>query len=236
MTPADPEDGTKAKPAPAEDAEVVTSPPAAAPVEAEPVEEPAPATTEDAEVNSPPAAAPVEAEPVAQPAPATIAAAPLEAEPVAEPAPRTIAAAPVEAEAEEAGESPRRQRRWPWLALLLLVLAALLGMALGVGVVLRGRSFGTQLPADQAARPTFVIAAPPSPSPSGSPRSLATPVAASTNTEEYTVEAGDTLRSIAQRVYGDPAQWPRIYDANRETIGPDPDTLNAQTKLRIPRP
>jgi len=219
VTPADPEDGTKAKPAPAEDAEVVNSPPAAAPAEADAAAKPAPVTTEDAEVvNSPPAAAPVEAEPVAEPAPAT------------------IAAAPVEAEPEEAGESPRRQRRWPWLALLLLVLAALLGMALGVGVVLRGRSFGTQLPADQAARPTFVIAAPPSPSPSGSPRSLATPVAAIANMEEYVVEAGDTLRSIAQRVYGDPAQWPRIYDANRETIGPDPDTLNAQTKLRIPRP
>jgi LysM repeat protein len=131
---------------------------------------------------------------------------------------------------------PRVRRRWPWLALLLLVLAAMLGMALGVGVVLRGRSFGAQLPADQAARPTFVIAAPPSPSPSGSPRSSTTPVTA-TNAEEYTVvEAGDTLRSIAQQVYGDPAQWPRIYDANRETIGPDPDTLSAGTRLRIPRP
>jgi len=119
--------------------------------------------------------------------------------------------------------------------LLLLVLAATLGAALGVGVVLRGRSFGAQLPADQAARPTFVIAAPPSPSPSGLPRSSATPATAQ-NSEEYTVEAGDTLRSIAQQVYGDASQWPRIYDANRETIGPDPDTLNAGTRLRIPRP
>jgi nucleoid-associated protein YgaU len=111
-------------------------------------------------------------------------------------------------------------------------------MALGVGVVLRGRSFGAQLPADQAARPTFVIAALPSPSPSGSPRAASTPAtaAATTSSDEYTVEAGDTLRSIAQQVYGDPAQWPRIYDANRETIGADPDTLSAGTKLRIPRP
>jgi nucleoid-associated protein YgaU len=141
--------------------------------------------------------------------------------------PETAAAAPQDA--------PRRRRRWPWLALLLLVLAAILGAALGVGVVLRGRSFGAQLAADTAARPTFIIAVPPSPSPSGSPRSSATPVAA-TSTDEYTVEAGDTLRSIARQVYGDAAQWPRVYDANRETIGPDPDTLSAGTRLRIPRP
>jgi nucleoid-associated protein YgaU len=144
-------------------------------------------------------------------------------------APESTAAVP------RAGGGSLRRKRWPWLALVLLVLAAMLGAALGVGVVLRGRSFGAQLPVDQAARPTFVIAAPPSPSPSGSPRSSATPATA-TNSEEYTVEAGDTLRSIAQQVYGDAAQWPRIYDANRETIGPDPDTLNAGTRLRIPRP
>jgi nucleoid-associated protein YgaU len=141
-----------------------------------------------------------------------------------------------EAVADDAGAAPRR-RRWPWVSLLLLLLAAILGMALGVGVVLRGRSFGAQLPADQAARPTFVIAAMPSPSPSGVPRAASTPgtAAATTNSDQYTVEAGDTLRSIAQQVYGDAAQWPRIYDANRETIGPDPDTLSAGTQLRIPR-
>jgi hypothetical protein len=129
---------------------------------------------------------------------------------------------------------PRGRRRWPWLALLTLILAAVLGVAVGVGIVLRGRSFGTPLPVDAAARPTFVIAALPSPSPSGSPRSSAPP--ATTSSDEYTVEAGDTLRSIAQEVYGDPSQWPRIYDANRQTIGPDPDTLSAGTRLSIPRP
>src|SRR6202011_4724181 len=135
-------------------------------------------------------------------------AAPAEVEVVAEPA--ATAATPLEADTgtvpganaavAEVGGARRVRRRWPWLALLLLVLAAVLGMALGVSVVLRGRSFGAQLPADQAARPTFIIAAPPSPSPSGSPRSPATPAAATTSVEEYTVEAGDTLRSIAQHV------------------------------------
>jgi nucleoid-associated protein YgaU len=32
----------------------------------------------------------------------------------------------------------------------------------------------------------------------------------------YTVVAGDTLRSIAQRFYGDESQWPRIFDENRD--------------------
>jgi nucleoid-associated protein YgaU len=134
------------------------------------------------------------------------------------------------------GAAARGRRRWPWVGLLMLVLAAGLGMALGVGVVLRGRSFGAQLPSDAAARPTFVIAVPPSPSASGLPRSSIQMTPAATASDQYTVEAGDTLRSIAQQVYGDPAQWPRIYEANRDIIGPDPDTLSAGTKLRVPRP
>jgi len=136
-------------------------------------------------------------------------------------------------------EAPRGHQRWPWLTVAVLVLAAVLGTAAGVGIVLRGRSFGTQQPTDTAARPTFVIAAPP-PSPSAAPSPTAAPPAAaqpaSTSTEAYTVEAGDTLRSIAQQVYGDQAQWPRIYDANRQAIGPDPDALSAGTRLTIPRP
>jgi len=30
--------------------------------------------------------------------------------------------------------------------------------------------------------------------------------------------AGDTLRGIAQRFYGDENQWPRIFEANRDQI------------------
>jgi nucleoid-associated protein YgaU len=117
----------------------------------------------------------------------------------------------------------------------VLLLAAVLGLSAGVGIVLRGRSFGPPLSSDVAARPTFVVAIVPSPSPSVSPRPVAVPTT-TTAADEYTVEAGDTLRSIAQQVYGDAAEWPRIYDANRQTIGSDPDTLSAGTRLRIPRP
>jgi nucleoid-associated protein YgaU len=42
------------------------------------------------------------------------------------------------------------------------------------------------------------------------------------------------MRSIAQKVYGDANSWPRLYDANRDVIGPDPDTLQPGTLLRIP--
>jgi nucleoid-associated protein YgaU len=68
-----------------------------------------------------------------------------------------------------------------------------------------------------------------------------TPVGASpgqqgTEYTDYVVQPGDTLRSIAEREYGDASQWPRIYDANRSLIGPDPDALVAGTTLRLPKP
>jgi nucleoid-associated protein YgaU len=52
--------------------------------------------------------------------------------------------------------------------------------------------------------------------------------------EEYEVKAGDTLLLISQQFYGDVALWRRIYDANREVIGADPDKLALGMKLRIP--
>lgn len=136
---------------------------------------------------------------------------------------------------DNADGSSSNQQRWLILGLLVLLVAAILGIGVGAGIVLRGRSFGTPVASDLSVRPTFVVASVPSPSPSlsGSP-SPASVVAGNAN-DQYTVEAGDTLRSIAERVYGDAAQWPRIYDANRETIGPDPDALNAGTRLRVPR-
>lgn len=45
---------------------------------------------------------------------------------------------------------------------------------------------------------------------------------------------GDTLASIAERFYGDSAQWRRIYDANRSAIGDNPDNVRVGTTLRIP--
>jgi nucleoid-associated protein YgaU len=78
-----------------------------------------------------------------------------------------------------------------------------------------------------AAAPSPVQVAPASPSPSPSP----SPVAGG---ESYTVEAGDTLATIAERFYGDPSLWRRIYDANRTAIGDNPDSLRVGTTLQIP--
>jgi nucleoid-associated protein YgaU len=77
-------------------------------------------------------------------------------------------------------------------------------------------------------------AASPSPSPSPavlSPAATATPAGAE---RTYTVEAGDTLASIAQKMYGDSTQWRKIYDANRSAIGDTPDAVKIGTQLRIP--
>lgn len=53
----------------------------------------------------------------------------------------------------------------------------------------------------------------------------------------YVVNKGDTLRNIAARpeIYGDAAQWVRIYEANREIIGADRKLRIGQV-LMIPKP
>jgi nucleoid-associated protein YgaU len=122
-----------------------------------------------------------------------------------------------------------------------IVIAAIIGSALGVTFGLRqGGPLGDQLGA--GGRPTIVVAtAAAAPSSSPSPRPVAaTPtgvVAAATpapGAATYVVKPGDTLRSIAQAQYGDPEQWPKIYDANKDVIGGDPDALKAGTTLQIP--
>jgi nucleoid-associated protein YgaU len=113
-------------------------------------------------------------------------------------------------------------RRWLWL---VVILAALLGVGVGAGVVLRGRSLGPSPSASLASRPTFVVGPAVRPSPSPSPTTAPT---------YYVVQPGDTLRSIAAASYGAAEQWPQIYDANREVIGPDPDRLKSGMRLRLP--
>ena len=49
----------------------------------------------------------------------------------------------------------------------------------------------------------------------------------------YVVVKGDSLSKISQREYGDANQWPKIYEANRDTIK-NPDLIYPGQKLRIP--
>ena len=51
---------------------------------------------------------------------------------------------------------------------------------------------------------------------------------------QHTVVAGDTLSAIAQHVYGNASQWPRIFEANRDQIL-NPNLIFPGQTLRIPQ-
>jgi nucleoid-associated protein YgaU len=48
------------------------------------------------------------------------------------------------------------------------------------------------------------------------------------------VQAGDTLRKLAEKYYGDPAQWESIYEANPDKI--ERGLPVEGTTLTIPKP
>lgn len=50
----------------------------------------------------------------------------------------------------------------------------------------------------------------------------------------YTVKSGEVLGTISKAVYGSAKHWKRIYDANRDVIGEDPNRLKVGMQLRIP--
>ena len=51
----------------------------------------------------------------------------------------------------------------------------------------------------------------------------------------YTVRAGENLRHIALRLYGDQDRWTEIYEANRDLVGDDPNNLWVGLSLTIPQ-
>ena len=53
-------------------------------------------------------------------------------------------------------------------------------------------------------------------------------------TKVHTVMAGDTLSAIAEKFYGEGADFQGIYDANKEVIGSDPDKIKVGMILKIP--
>ena len=52
--------------------------------------------------------------------------------------------------------------------------------------------------------------------------------------ESYTVVSGDTLSKIAKAHYGDGAKWHQIYEANKATIGSNPDHIEVGQVLTLP--
>ncbi|GAB2964390.1 hypothetical protein GCM10027048_37290 [Hymenobacter coalescens] len=53
--------------------------------------------------------------------------------------------------------------------------------------------------------------------------------------ESYTVVSGDSLSKIAKNHYGDASKWHQIYDANKSTIGSNPDHIEVGQVLKLPK-
>jgi len=63
---------------------------------------------------------------------------------------------------------------------------------------------------------------------SGMPRSKT-----QTGDQTYTVKAGDTLSKISKQFYGNPSDYMRIFNANKDKLK-DPDHVNIGQELKIP--
>lgn len=72
-----------------------------------------------------------------------------------------------------------------------------------------------------------VVIAPPAPAPTH------TANRAAARSTTYVVQPGDTLSRISQNVYGTPARWAEIFEANRDTLS-SPNALRVGQELRIP--
>ncbi|MEI8242494.1 MAG: LysM peptidoglycan-binding domain-containing protein [bacterium] len=82
--------------------------------------------------------------------------------------------------------------------------------------------------------PLLLAPAPPAITAENDPASAhpaSAPISAATRT--YAVQPGDSVYRIAERVYGDPEQWKRIRDANKDRLGPS-NQLRAGQILVIP--
>jgi len=109
-----------------------------------------------------------------------------------------------------------------------------------------GRLVGTRLPrpADAQARPQTVRgpARPLAHARGGGRGALARRRAGGGDSVLYTVQAGDSLAVIAQRLYGDPLAYPRLFRANRGLRQPDgqrvtlPTLIQPGWRLRVPLP
>jgi nucleoid-associated protein YgaU len=118
------------------------------------------------------------------------------------------------------------------------------GLALSFGVACGG---GAAAPTPTAVPAAATVAAVPAASPQRpplvspipspavvAPAATSVPPTAEVAGQTYDVQSGDTLLSIARDQLGDATQWRRIYDANKDTIGADPDKLKLGMSLKIP--
>ncbi|MGB5833956.1 MAG: LysM peptidoglycan-binding domain-containing protein [Thiohalocapsa sp.] len=93
-----------------------------------------------------------------------------------------------------------------------------------------------KLSAGSAAKATHLSSTPPKMSSDEATSETSLPsqkVSEPADTLYYTVKEGDTLYSIARRIYGESGYWKVIYDANRNLIK-DPVKLKLTWKLELP--
>ena len=50
----------------------------------------------------------------------------------------------------------------------------------------------------------------------------------------YTVKPGDNLSKLAKQFYGTGADWKKIYEANRDVIGGNPNLIYPGQTFKIP--
>jgi nucleoid-associated protein YgaU len=89
-------------------------------------------------------------------------------------------------------------------------------------------------PSSSADNPALAASTEASPADPSVAASQADPSAAADAPQTYTVQQGDTLLSIAAHVYGDPSQWTKLYDANKDIVGSDPSQVQVGSQLTIP--
>ena len=74
---------------------------------------------------------------------------------------------------------------------------------------------------------------PTTPTPSPAAKSQVTDPGAANDV--YTVQSGDSLSKIAKKLYGDANSWHKLYEANKATIGDNPDLIRPGQRLNVPR-
>ena len=53
--------------------------------------------------------------------------------------------------------------------------------------------------------------------------------------KKHVVVSGDTLSAIAKKYYDDAGKYMKIYEANKEVIGDNPDLIKPGMELVIPK-
>ena len=86
----------------------------------------------------------------------------------------------------------------------------------------------------EAAKPAAAPAAPSAAPAAAKPQAVPVSQPAPSDGETYTVQKGDSLSKIAKHHLGDANAWRRIYEANKATIGDNPDKIFPGQKLKIP--